>query len=248
MFVYCVVNDINGKMYVGKTVRSVKRRMAAHIRGAYGSTRDANSAFHRAIRKYGPAAFSVIVLATATTHEELSELEQHFIQVLKTKKRRGYNLSDGGEGQVGWKPTTKTRIRMSLSKLGNKNAVGVSPGVQTRHKIGEASRKLWDNPDFRAMMAAKRKQRWQDPEHRAKQMASRPAYTEERRQRISAAFREKWKDPEFRARWSAARKGKPHKWTPESLAKQSEMMKRTRATKYWNSHLKPHPQAEAPCS
>ena len=88
--VYLVTNKINGKQYVGQTVRPVEERWKDHCR-----VKDENY-FHRAIRKYGADNFSVEVIDTATTPEELDEKEVYWIKKLNCLFPNGYNLRDGG--------------------------------------------------------------------------------------------------------------------------------------------------------
>lgn len=185
MQVYVATNDYNGKLYVGKTEGPLKKRMGEHKRAARARTRIADSVFHRAIAKYGIGAFSVIVLGTASTPEELAELEKHFIRVLKTKVPYGYNLTDGGEGLRGYVPTAETRARLSASSKGRRGRLGIPQDVEARANISAGllriseqlsarSKSLWENPDFRARQIAARKGKPLNltPEQRARRSAN----------------------------------------------------------------------------
>lgn len=90
MIVYLVTNKINGKQYVGQTIRSIEERWRDHCR-----VKDDNY-FHRAIRKYGVNNFAVEVIDFAETTEELDEKEIFWIAKLNTLFPGGYNLRDGG--------------------------------------------------------------------------------------------------------------------------------------------------------
>lgn len=61
MIVYCVKNIANGKLYVGKTIKTFPQRWATHCAVA---RRGSRLPLHRAIQKYGAASFELIVLLT----------------------------------------------------------------------------------------------------------------------------------------------------------------------------------------
>lgn len=251
MFIYCAVNDINGKLYVGKTGQPVARRMAAHRTEAFGNTWRSNSIFHRAIRKYGFDAFSVIVLGTAETQQELSELEKHFIRVLKTRSPRGYNLTEGGEGLVGYKPTPETIARMSAAQRGKRLSPetiarrsaairGQKRSVETRARMSLASRGRKHTPEACAKMAAAKRGKKHTPEARANMAAARRGNTNHRGCVASAETRAKqaaaqsawWNDPILGESRRAAR---------------SEMSKKAHAAKFWSTKPKAPVQPETRC-
>ena len=53
--IYCIKNDINDKVYIGKTVYTVQHRFKEHIRDAHNHK--CNSKLHKAILKYGDEHF-----------------------------------------------------------------------------------------------------------------------------------------------------------------------------------------------
>lgn len=90
MVIYLVTNKINGKKYVGQTIRPLSERWKDHCRA-----KDKNY-FHNAIRKYGADNFTREVIDTAETVEELDEKEIYWIAKLNTLFPNGYNLKEGG--------------------------------------------------------------------------------------------------------------------------------------------------------
>ena len=90
MVIYLVTNKINGKRYVGQTVRTLNERWKDHCR-----VKDDNY-FHRAIHKYGKENFTIEVIDSATTLDELDEKEIYWIHKLNTIFPKGYNLKEGG--------------------------------------------------------------------------------------------------------------------------------------------------------
>ena len=121
--IYCVTCLLNGKMYFGQTVHSVKRRMVGHI---YSAQRGSDHKFHRAIRKYGEENFLVeeVMFVEAPTKEKLkAKLDYIEIRLIKRfdTKKSGYNSTWGGEGALGAERSEETKRKISLSRIGEKN-------------------------------------------------------------------------------------------------------------------------------
>ena len=55
MIVYKITNKINGKVYIGQTIRPIEQRYKRHINDAMNNV--LNTHFARAIRKYGQEIF-----------------------------------------------------------------------------------------------------------------------------------------------------------------------------------------------
>jgi len=77
------------------------------------ASRGSDIAFHRAIRKYGPESFTHEILERMTTEAGAKRAEQLWIRELGTRAPNGYNLTDGGEGCVGYRHSAQTRALMS---------------------------------------------------------------------------------------------------------------------------------------
>ncbi len=187
--VYAARNTVNGKVYIGKTVTTLKRRKAWHLAAA---GRGDGWYFHQAIRKYGPEAFSWGVLFESDDQDELFRMEIKFIADCGTKRPGGYNLTDGGDGVAGLTPeamarivafhtgrkrSAETRRRQSEAAKGKKKRLGAVLSEETKRKI--AARLVGRN------------------------------LTEAHKSSIGDAFRGKPKTPEQKAKMSAARK---HWW------------------------------------
>jgi len=109
--VYRAINKINGKSYIGYTVRSLETRRKCHIRDFLnGST----LVFHRALRKHGIDNFIWEELFESSSKRILKNIEVDFIVDLGTKIPNGYNMTDGGDG--GSTPITD-KGRMKISKF-----------------------------------------------------------------------------------------------------------------------------------
>lgn len=114
--VYLAVCNINGKGYVGKTVRSIDFRRRRHQSDA---SRGSCLPFHRALIKYGFSNFSWFVLCKSR-HDQLYRLEKDCVILMGTKCPDGYNLTDGGPGCLGHGFSETHRRRLSAALRGRK--------------------------------------------------------------------------------------------------------------------------------
>ncbi len=118
--IYLIRNLVNGKGYVGKTILPIIERFAEHKQNA---KKGMDYALARALRKHGFGNFSISKVVTSDVLL-LDDLERHYIQFFGTfaPSGHGYNLTKGGEGSLGWIPSEKTRIAISISKIGKKQS------------------------------------------------------------------------------------------------------------------------------
>jgi group I intron endonuclease len=108
MNVYVITNDVNGKRYVGKTTISIEARFRQHLKEA---RTHGTRILCRAIRKYGGEHFTVALLDTATSLDELKVKEIHWIKTLGTFGDE-YNATPGGDG-VGHVHSAETKAKLS---------------------------------------------------------------------------------------------------------------------------------------
>ena len=92
--IYKIVNDINDKIYVGKTEFSLQHRFGEHCRDAF-KRRSENRPLYRAMRKYGVEHFSIELIEETDRPEER---EMHWIKALNSYKD-GYNATLGGDSR-----------------------------------------------------------------------------------------------------------------------------------------------------
>ena len=90
MFIYLITNQLNGKTYVGQTIRDPKDRWYRHC-----STNPGNMRIGNAIKKNGKENFTFEVVDSASSLEELDNKEQEWIAA-KNSIRNGYNSTYGG--------------------------------------------------------------------------------------------------------------------------------------------------------
>lgn len=114
--IYKVTNKLNGKVYIGQTIRKLSERRNGHIKD---SKSNSNLHFHNALRKYGIKQFVWEIIDTTRSRIELNKKECFYIKEYNSfDKRYGYNMTYGGEGV---KPNLVTREKQSKSHIGKSN-------------------------------------------------------------------------------------------------------------------------------
>ena len=116
--IYKAMNIVNGKIYIGQTIQFLDKRTRDHIKNALNN-KD-NSHFHNAIRKYGKENFVWETIVECNSLEELNKVEIEMIKKYDALEN-GYNLTEGGEGTIGFRHTEETKKKMSKSHMGEKN-------------------------------------------------------------------------------------------------------------------------------
>ena len=92
--VYKITNTLNGKVYIGQTVRKLKIRMNDHYAAA---NKKRKTAISHAISKYGKTAFAVEQIDQALTKDELDKKEIYWMDFYRSQQKKcGYNIKDGG--------------------------------------------------------------------------------------------------------------------------------------------------------
>lgn len=130
MIVYIITNQVNGKQYVGQTIKTLETRWRRHC---WASTAmPSRMPITKAIQKYGAENFKIETLCTCTSQEDLNIKEGYFARALNTFSPVGYNLTAGdgygamsdemrkriSESRKGWVPSAVTRGRMSEAHKG----------------------------------------------------------------------------------------------------------------------------------
>lgn len=125
MYVYKITNKINGKVYIGQSIRPIEERFKRHINDSIKNNLDTHLA--RAVRKYGSESFFIELVDVAKTQEELNEKEQYYIRKFNSIKE-GYNETDALYKCGGNTYKSKTidelkeiSLKISKGKIGDKN-------------------------------------------------------------------------------------------------------------------------------
>ena len=124
-YIYKTTNLINNKIYIGK-------HMSEKVSKTY---KGSGKILKQAFKKYGKENFSCEVIATASTEDELNNLEAYWIEWYNSRDPEiGYNIVAGGLGTSGYKHTEEAKQKMSKAKTGRKLT------EEWKKHVGEASR------------------------------------------------------------------------------------------------------------
>ncbi len=93
-YIYKIVNDINNKIYIGKTECSIKKRFKEHCRDAFKNQNEKRP-LYAAMRKYGIEHFHIELIEETNNPEER---EIYWIEQFRSFKN-GYNATKGGDGR-----------------------------------------------------------------------------------------------------------------------------------------------------
>lgn len=99
-YIYKITNKINGKIYIGQTIQSVKDRWYRHCGKSGISKAELNTHFKRAILKYGKENFTIETIEVCDS-TKLNDRERFYISYYDSYTN-GYNSTIGG--QDGLKP------------------------------------------------------------------------------------------------------------------------------------------------
>lgn len=164
MIIYKATNNINGKIYIGKTTTSLNKRMSEHKR----HSKNSKMVFHLAIDKYGFDNFTFEILFKCNDFDVLNKKEIELISEHKsTDITIGYNRSLGGDGADSGKNhpffgKKRPDISMMFSGKGHPNygnisdlspRYGLKHNEETKEKISKSLKCLFsgkNNPSFDA--------------------------------------------------------------------------------------------------
>ena len=95
-YIYKITNDINNKVYIGKTLLDIEKRFKEHKQDSHRRLEE-NRPLYRAMNKYGQEHFSIELIEECLI-EELSDKEIYWIDFYNSYKN-GYNATLGGDGK-----------------------------------------------------------------------------------------------------------------------------------------------------
>lgn len=121
MFVYQITNAVNGKKYIGQHAGDNLHKywLSTVYFAEHGY--QGKRLLYRAIRKYGATNFEIKPLVIVGTKQEMDYYEIELIRRFDSMNpKEGYNITAGGSGSFGVKPSKETRDKMSKVRLGKK--------------------------------------------------------------------------------------------------------------------------------
>ena len=97
-YIYKITNDINNKVYIGKTLNSIEERWKQHCKDSK-KERCEKRPLYNAMNKYGIECFHIETIENVTDISLLEEREKYWIEYFNSFKE-GYNATQGGDGRA----------------------------------------------------------------------------------------------------------------------------------------------------
>jgi group I intron endonuclease len=101
-YIYKIINNINGKLYIGKTSSSIEERFKGHISDSK-KLRPEKRPLYDAMRKYGYENFTIEEIEQVENDEIACKREIYWIDKLRTyigfRDCNGYNATLGGDSR-----------------------------------------------------------------------------------------------------------------------------------------------------
>lgn len=130
--VYKIVNNVNGKVYIGQSI-NIKNRWKDHV-NALNRGDSSCTVLQRAWNKYKEKSFSFEILELCT-EDRLDEVEIKYIEMYDAlNPENGYNIEPGGNKNKHLTEETKQKLRES--HLG-KNIQKKQKGRCQNHELGQ---------------------------------------------------------------------------------------------------------------
>lgn len=128
-YIYKITNDINEKIYIGKTYNSIEKRWKEHCKDAFKISIE-NRPLYKAIQKYGIEHFNISLIEETSNPEER---ERFWIEYYGSFYN-GYNATLGGDGRpyIDYDLVVKTYQTLGFE---NKTAEKLNIDVSTVRKI-----------------------------------------------------------------------------------------------------------------
>jgi len=112
--IYAILNDANGKMYIGSAV-DIKRRWIRHVHRLRLGTHT-NPILQAAWNKYGESTFSFAVLEEVSDRIWLMVREQLWLNDVKPWNREnGYNILPTAESRLGHRMSEEQKKKLSVT-------------------------------------------------------------------------------------------------------------------------------------
>ncbi len=148
MIIYKITNIINGKVYVGKTKKTIEERMYKHI---FNAKKKINRRLYDSINHHGYDNFIIEKIDEGKTNEEINEKEKEWIRTLDSfyVNGKGYNMTLGGDGgntnngkkqSKEWIEKRMKSVMETMKKKGKWSMSGKKHSKETIEKIRESNK------------------------------------------------------------------------------------------------------------
>lgn len=117
--IYLIINNVNGKIYVGQTTRDFDTRYSSNKWYNHVS----NEHLYNSVQKYGVDSFTVVKqFDVAYNQDELNALEDLYICMYETMNpKHGYNKRRGGDNRKASEETKEKLSKVAKERVGDKN-------------------------------------------------------------------------------------------------------------------------------
>lgn len=99
--IYKIINNVNGKVYIGKTSKSIKQRLKDHINSINTKSNKVRPLYDAMI-KYGIENFNIELIEKVENNDMANQRESYWINEYNSyigfKNSNGYNATLGGDG------------------------------------------------------------------------------------------------------------------------------------------------------
>lgn len=133
--IYAIINKINGKIYIGSTTVSFKKRWGKHKKDFESNTN--NILLQRAYNKYGPRTFKfkIIQFVNDEDLQYIFEIETAWIRYYNSANpEKGYNIVKIGGSTLGYKHREEDKVKMSFPGENN-GFYGKKHTEETKNKM-----------------------------------------------------------------------------------------------------------------
>lgn len=227
--IYCHLNKINGKRYIGMSMFSMEKRWDEHVYLALNNKY--NFIFYKAIRKYGAGddIWEHKILELCSSEKEAKDAEIKWIKQFNTNINNesgyGYNMTDGGEGTSGRPQTEESKSKISKTR----KDLGLARGEKNPMfgKRGENSPIYRDKNGFYGKIHSEESKKRMSNANKGNQFALGAIRSEETKRKLSEANKGKIQSEEQRKKQSVFMTGNKYslgfKHSEETKKKWSEM-------------------------
>lgn len=116
--IYAIVNKINNMMYVGSAV-NLRKRKNEHLLALRKNIHPSRY-LQFAYIKYGGDNFEFVILQVVDDINDLTKIEQNWLNWLKCLVPNGYNLAPTARSQLGFRHSEESIKLISLKKKGTR--------------------------------------------------------------------------------------------------------------------------------
>jgi group I intron endonuclease len=162
--IYAIINKTNNKMYIGKSI-NVYERLLGHF-NHLNNNKHVNLHLQSSFNKY--EGHFIAILLEKCERDLLDDRERFYISYYETfnQSSKGYNMTFGGDGMLGYRFTDETKQKIS------EKMTGIKKSEETKKKISESTKGLKRSDSTKKRMSESRKKLGIHPNTRNRKVES----------------------------------------------------------------------------